>query len=730
MFRPTDPQISLLECRFLLPEAKVARLKKSWAEIFRQRILPLINEEVFRDAFDEDNGRPNKSIRLLVALHLLKEWDDLTDQQVLDQLEFNLQWHYALALEPDTAHLCQKTLHNFRVKLMLSERAQQMFEAITRGLVEMDGLHVGRQRLDSTHVISNIAVLTRLGLFVETVTNFLKDLRRSCPDKLANLDTGYVKRYLEREGYFADAKRKQAPRRLSAAVADVYRLVRAFADDNVVCELESYRLLVRLFEEQCEVVEDDEAEASPVLQAHLSADDDEPADQAEADAGERDRGPGAPQAEPESAQSTDDDLSQDSEAQLSADDGEPADQAEADAGERDRGPGAPQAESESAQSTDDDLSHDRHNDAPRAPEASAANAEQPDCLPPVGPEQSPEQEPRDAEGEANRQAPESKQATLSEEMTTPLRLKEGREVSSDSLQSPHDPDATYGHKGKGYEVQVAETCEDDNPYQVITAIAVNGAHESDQNATVPVAKQLLDSGLKPEELQADTGYGSGQNIIDCAKMGINLLCPVQDPGAPDAPDAWDRPVESATRDQRPEQPPATPACAPNTDVNSAIDLDAFAFNDTFDEIIACAAGWAPCEQHLDTTGRTVWAKFSDAHCENCPMAPRCPTRLLKTGDRRLRCRTASAATSHRQRLQRTDQFKERYKKRSGIESTNAELKSRHGADDLRVRGQEPVTLSMRLKAMALNVKRAVQYHVTRIRESAQAELATHAQVMT
>jgi hypothetical protein len=681
MFQPTDPQTSLLECQFLLPAAKVARLRNSWAEIFRQRILPLIDEEVFRDAFHEDNGRPNKSIRLLVALHLLKEWDDLTDQQVLDQLEFNLQWHYALALEPDTAHLCQKTLHNFRVKLTLSERAQQMFEAITRGLVEMDGLDVGRQRLDSTHVISNIAVLTRLGLFVETVTNFLKDLRRSCPDKLVELDSGYVKRYLEREGYFADAKRKQARRRLSAVSTDVYRLVQAFAHDKVVCELESYRLLVRLFEEQCEVVDDNEAEASPVVQTQQASDDGEPADQADLDADQQDRGP---------------------------DDSEP----------------------ESAQTAGEDLSQDRENDAARAAETSADNAEQPDCLPAVGPEQSPEQESQDAKGEASRQAPESKQATLSEQTPAPVRLKEGREVSSDSLQSPHDPDATYGRKGKGYEVQVTETCEDDNPYQVITAIAVNGAHESDHNATVPMAKQLLDSGLKPEEIQADTGYGSGQNIIDCAKMGINLFCPVQDPDARDAPDPWDEPVEVTTGDHRPEEPPATPASAPDTDANSAIDLDAFAFNDTFDEIIACAAGLAPHEQHLDTAKRTLWAKFSTAHCENCPLAARCPTRLIKTGDRTLRCRTASAATAHRQRLQRTDQFKERYKKRSGIESTNAELKSRHGADDLRVRGQEPVTLSMRLKAMALNVKRAVQYHAARLRESGQPELATEVPVMT
>ena len=45
----------------------------------------------------------------------------------------------------------------------------------------------------------------------------------------------------------------------------------------------------------------------------------------------------------------------------------------------------------------------------------------------------------------------------------PIALREPREVRSDSLQTPHDPAVTYsGHKGKGYEVQVAETCESDN----------------------------------------------------------------------------------------------------------------------------------------------------------------------------------------------------------------------------------------------------------------------------
>ena len=57
MFRKTDPQSSLFETEYLLPEAKRARLEKSWAEPFRRKVLPLIDEEVFRDAFDAQGGK-------------------------------------------------------------------------------------------------------------------------------------------------------------------------------------------------------------------------------------------------------------------------------------------------------------------------------------------------------------------------------------------------------------------------------------------------------------------------------------------------------------------------------------------------------------------------------------------------------------------------------------------------------------------------------------------------
>ena len=65
----------------------------------------------------------------------------------------------------------------------------------------------------------------------------------------------------------------------------------------------------------------------------------------------------------------------------------------------------------------------------------------------------------------------------------PVVLKGSKEVSSASLQSPHDVDATYsGHKGKGYEVKVAETMGNEGKPERITHLEDTLSCESDEAA--------------------------------------------------------------------------------------------------------------------------------------------------------------------------------------------------------------------------------------------------------
>lgn len=98
MFRKKDPQGSLFETSNLVPASKVHRLQASWAEPFRVRGLPLIDEDLFAPLYCDDHGRPNRPVQTVFGVLLLKEMFGLTDAEALEQLEFNLLWHHALAL--------------------------------------------------------------------------------------------------------------------------------------------------------------------------------------------------------------------------------------------------------------------------------------------------------------------------------------------------------------------------------------------------------------------------------------------------------------------------------------------------------------------------------------------------------------------------------------------------------------------------------------------------------
>jgi len=81
-------------------------LEKSWAGPFRKSVLPLIQEEPFRPFYCPDNGRPNVPVAILTGLSILKELHNLTDQEVLGSLEFDLRWQYAFDITVSEGHIC------------------------------------------------------------------------------------------------------------------------------------------------------------------------------------------------------------------------------------------------------------------------------------------------------------------------------------------------------------------------------------------------------------------------------------------------------------------------------------------------------------------------------------------------------------------------------------------------------------------------------------------------
>ena len=551
MFRPKDPQQSLFGTSMLLPEEKRKRLEEDWPGEFRRSALPLIDEERFRGLYCADNGRPNVAVQTVVGALLLKEMSDLTDAEAVYRVDFDLGWHVALDLEPGEAHVCQKTLHNFRAKLLASGEGRRLFEEVTGRILEALGVSADRQRLDSTHIMSNMAVLTRLGLFCETLRVFLRELKKALPEKYATIPAGLRSRYLKddaRPNRYEGARSSEGRRRLRVCARDVWRVLDRFRGDEDAAGLGSYSLLKRLFSEQCE----ETAEAAPAAEG-------------DADGG----------------------------------------------------------------------------DSPVAAQPRAA-----------------------------------------------------KEVGSDSLQSPHDEDATYGHKGKGYEVQVAETCGNEGSPELITGVDVTRSCDSDEAATLPMVDDLSERDLEPKELIADTTYGSTENVLACRERGIELVAPVAGSGV-EAP----KEAELTVGD---------------------FEIDPEARQKT-----RCPRGCTAERETRNVKRDKMVAVFSADSCRECPHAGNCPARRRKKGDRVLRTTLKAAELARRRKYQETEEFRERYAPRAGIEATNSELKRGHGLGRLRVRGFLRVRLAVYLKALACNVKRMVRHLAAKRKTAARASLAPH-----
>ena len=533
MFRRTDAQATFGSLSVLLSPEKIARLEKNhWAGGFRHKALPVLltHEETFRPLFCEDNGRPNKPVAATLGVIILKEMFDLTDEGALDNFEFNASWQYALNVDPEEAHVCQKTLHNFRVKMSEAEEEgtltySALFDEIAGTIIKDKGLKIGKQRLDSTHIRSHMAVLTRLGLFTHTITAFVKKLNKQHPRLFEALPKGIRERYIEREGYFADSPSSDSRRRLSQCAADVWRLVNRFRGHRSVRGMPSYLRLKRLLEEQC-VIEDDD--------------------------------------------------------------------------------------------------------------------------------------PTDPDGDG----PEG----------VPVRPKDPKveKIPATSLQGSDD-DATYGHKGKGYQVQVAETCDEENEIEVVTHVSVEGAHESDQHATIPVLDDLENKGCKPDTLLADTNYGRGQNIVEAAQRGVDLV---------------------------------SPSCGPKPEADEGdFILDDFLFSSDGERIEHCPMGQKPVKQGARGKHRR-YARMDAKRCGRCSWTGRCPARRSDRATTvTLTWSPAAGATSARRHRERTKEFKDGYRLRSGIEATNSEYKRPYGGGRLRVRGSPAVTRTVKFKFMALNIRR-------------------------
>ncbi len=236
-------------------------LDSQWPGFFREHILDLLPVDKLALAFPSDQGRPTKELYTVLGALALQQFHDLTDQQVVEQLAFNLQWHFALDIceESDQAkYLCEKTLWNMRLYATTLELDVDLFDTIAGELAELFKIDTSRQRIDSVHIKSNMARLGRVGIFVRAIDRFLVNLKRHHRGLWNKLDGELVQRYQGQQasGCFANVKPTQAKKTLQEVASDLYRLVVQFDGHRQVSDMTSYKLLCRIIKEQCEVQSD------------------------------------------------------------------------------------------------------------------------------------------------------------------------------------------------------------------------------------------------------------------------------------------------------------------------------------------------------------------------------------------------------------------------------------------------------------------------------------------
>lgn len=259
------------------------------------------------------------------------------------------------------------------------------------------------------------------------------------------------------------------------------------------------------------------------------------------------------------------------------------------------------------------------------------------------------------------------------------------------LVSPYDPDARRAKKRDtiwtGYKVQLTESCDADGPH-LITDVQTTPATTVDGDCLPTIHAALAKRELLPSEHYVDSAYVDADALVDSHDdYQIDLL----GPAPPDT--SWQARTPNAY----------TVACF-------QIDWEA--------QRVTCPQGntsrkWNPGHDEHGNPIITIW--FNESGCTPCPVRAHCTQASTRPRTMQLRPQAQFEALQSRRAAQATDDFKQGYAKRAGIEGTLSQ--GVHGFDLrwARYRGLAKTGLQHIFIALALNLWRLVAWWTERPR---------------
>ena len=254
-------------------------------------------------------------------------------------------------------------------------------------------------------------------------------------------------------------------------------------------------------------------------------------------------------------------------------------------------------------------------------------------------------------------------------------IKEGKEISPESMQTPHEQDATYRKKaGKGnvgFVANFVETCDGDN--NLITDYDMQKNTYTDIQFCKDTLGAMADGGGETKTMIADGAYGSTE-ILDMAET---------------------KNIEVAT-----------------TSLSGGLQgtFEAQFKFDSDGNITECPAGHSPIDARRGND--LSQAHFDTGTCMNCTYCDRCPGVFQKKAALIVIKDTALKKAEFAQR-QDTAEYWTLAKKRNGVEGVPSVLRRRYGIDHMRDKGLVRKRQRLGIKLMAVNAVRLTKWRINR-----------------
>jgi hypothetical protein len=262
-----------------------------------------------------------------------------------------------------------------------------------------------------------------------------------------------------------------------------------------------------------------------------------------------------------------------------------------------------------------------------------------------------------------------------------LRTKENNELTSSSLQSLDDLEASFRTKAgkyyKGYVANITETCDPENDLQLVTKVQV-APNNIDDTKLLAEALPELKERTDLDTLYTDGGYGSPEMDEALAEEQVEQ-------------------IQTAIRGRKPS--------------SEKLHLSDFEIKQTEEgkpTQITCPQG-QHVAVHPSNQKKSFVAHFELDVCQTCPFAAACPAKPGKRDPRRyLRFTQAQTNVAQRRRRNKTH-LEEAQNLRAAVEATVRQVKHPFPAGKLPVRGQFRVTCMVIGSAIMSNIRRIQRY---------------------